>query len=130
MKYLLDVNALIALGFREHEFHTRISMWLSRPESPQLATCSITELGFMRVLTSVSPYAIGINDARAILAALKTSNPPRFEFVSDTVDALALPGWVSGPRQITDGHLVNLATANQMRLATLDTRIPGAYVIP
>jgi len=30
MKYLLDVNALIALGFLEHEFHERVAQWVQR----------------------------------------------------------------------------------------------------
>ncbi|AIE86892.1 hypothetical protein OP10G_3524 [Fimbriimonas ginsengisoli Gsoil 348] len=50
--------------------------------------------------------------------------------MSDTLDALALPAWVLGPRQVTEGHLVNLATVNEMRLATFDVKIPGAFVIP
>jgi predicted nucleic acid-binding protein len=28
MKYLLDVNALVALGFLEHEFHERVARWV------------------------------------------------------------------------------------------------------
>lgn len=50
MKYLLDVNALVALGFIHHEFHDRITAWLRAKNFPPLATCSITELGFTRVL--------------------------------------------------------------------------------
>lgn len=130
MKYLLDVNALIALGFREHEFHARMSNWVASREAPLLATCSITELGFLRVLANASPYGVDIEDAKAILGALKIAMPPKFEFVTDHIDALSLPRWVSGPRQITDGHLVNIASANRMLLATFDSRIPGAYLIP
>ena len=51
MKYLLDVNALVALGFIHHEFHGRVAAWIKHNEFPDLATCSITELGFVRVLS-------------------------------------------------------------------------------
>ena len=27
MRYLLDVNALVALGFLQHEFHERVAHW-------------------------------------------------------------------------------------------------------
>ena len=50
MIYLLDVNALVALGFVNHEFHARVVSWIRAQNSPALATCSITELGFVRVL--------------------------------------------------------------------------------
>lgn len=48
MRYLLDVNALVALGFLEHEFHARVGRWLlslARGESYEILTCPITELG-------------------------------------------------------------------------------------
>jgi predicted nucleic acid-binding protein len=57
MKYLLDVNALVALGFLQHEFHGRVARWvhgLTTRGIPELATCSITELGFIRVLVQAS----------------------------------------------------------------------------
>ena len=50
MKYLLDVNALIALGFVNHQFHARIVAWLHGEKNPAILTCSITELGFVRIL--------------------------------------------------------------------------------
>lgn len=45
-------------------------------------------------------------------------------------DISHLPKWVRTPKQITDGHLAELARANEAVLATLDRRIPGAFVIP
>ena len=56
MKYLLDVNALVALGFIHHEFHDRVAAWLQAQQFPALATCSITELGFVRVLSQAPAY--------------------------------------------------------------------------
>lgn len=50
MKCLLDANALVALGFVQHEFHERINRRLAA-ESPSLLSCSITELGFVRVMS-------------------------------------------------------------------------------
>ena len=56
MTYLLDVNALVALGFVNHEFHDRVVSWLRAQNSLVLATCSITELGFVRVLVQAPAY--------------------------------------------------------------------------
>lgn len=47
MRYLLDVNSLIALGFVGHAFHDRVAVWMRKMAAkgkPDLATCAITEL--------------------------------------------------------------------------------------
>ena len=129
MKYLLDVNALVALGFGNHEFHTRVASWLRVQQFPELATCSITELGFVRVLAQAPAYGFTIAQARTLLLRLKEADLLRFTFIADDQDVSRLPAWVRTPKQITDGHLVRLAMANGGMLATLDGKIPGAYLI-
>jgi hypothetical protein len=51
MTYLLDLNAAVALELINHEFRRRLASWIQSQNSPNLASCSITELGFVRVLT-------------------------------------------------------------------------------
>lgn len=130
LSYLLDVNALVALGFANHEFHDRVASWLRAQQFPPLATCSITELGFIRVLAQAPAYGLSIAQARALLVRIKQATVLRFTFIPDNHDISYLPTWVKTPRQITDGHLVKLASANGAVLATLDSKIPGAYLIP
>jgi hypothetical protein len=38
MIYLLDVNALVALGFMNHEFHGRLAAWVRSQHLPNLAS--------------------------------------------------------------------------------------------
>lgn len=130
MMYLLDVNALVALGFANHEFHDRVVSWVRTRPTPTLATCSITELGFIRVLAQAPAYGLAVAQARTLLLRMKRVDAFRFIFLTDDHDISCLPTWVKSPKQITDGHLVELASANQAALATLDGRIPGAYLIP
>jgi hypothetical protein len=130
MIYLLDVNALVALGFMNHEFHDRLASWVQSDDSPQLASCSITELGFVRVLAQAPAYGFTVAQARALLLRLKGSRTSRLAFIPDEHDVSHLPGWVRAPKQITDGHLSKLASANGAFLATLDENIPGSYLIP
>lgn len=133
MKYMLDVNALIALGLAEHEFHVRVSNWVSRISSngnSEIATCATTELGFVRVLTQAAPYGLSIEEAKELLIRMKALGAPRFTFLADDQDIARLPGWVKTPRQVTDGHLAQLARAKGATFATLDRRIPRAFVIP
>lgn len=133
MKYLLDVNSLLALAVVDHEFHPRVSSWVNRLAAkgiPEFATCSITELGFVRVLGQTQQYGSSVVQARELLLKLKNSSAIRCTLISDDHDISRLPKWVRSPRQTTDGHLLELAKANEAVLATLDRRIPGAYVIP
>lgn len=135
MIYLLDVNALVALAFTNHEFHGRIAAWTKYHDSPSqgprlLATCSITELGFVRVLAQVPAYGFTVAQARTLLLRLKRARNSRLTFIPDGHDVSHLPAWVGAPKQITDGHLSKLASANGAILATLDENIPGSYLIP
>lgn len=130
MKSLLDVNALVAFGLREHEFHTRVANWIEAKRSEEgleLTSCSITELGFVRV---AGAYGFRTADARDLLLRIKTRYSNVFSFMVDSHDVSHLPRWVEYPKQVTDGHLLQLAKANGAVLATLDQRIPGAYLIP
>lgn len=129
MIYLLDVNALVALGFVNHEFHDRVAAWVHAQNSPVLATCSITELGFVRVLAQAPAYGFTILQARMLLMRLKQASVARLTFMPDQHDVSHLPSWVRAAKQITDGHLCKLASANGAVLATLDENIPGSYLI-
>lgn len=130
MIYLLDVNALVALGFLNHEFHPRVAFWVHSLASPHFATCSITELGFVRVLAQAPAYGFTVAQARTLLLRLKRARAARLQFIPDEHDVSHLPSWVRAPRQITDGHLVKLASTNGAVLATLDESIPDSYLIP
>lgn len=130
MIYLLDVNALIALGHIDHTFHARVSRWLGSLQRPILATCSITELGFVRILAHSSAYRLSLAGARDLLISLKQSKAYPFHFFADHNDISQLPEWVETARQVTDGHLLGLAATHGAKLATLDRGIPGAFLIP
>jgi hypothetical protein len=129
MRYLLDVNALVALGFIQHEFHDRMAAWIKAQAFPEIATSSITELGFVRVLSQVPSYELTVAQARILLLKLRKSGILPFSFIPDNHDVSHLPAWVKNPRQTTDGHLAELARANGAVLTTLDERIPGAYLV-
>lgn len=130
MIYLLDVNALVALGFINHEFHDRVAAWVQSQGSLSLASCSITELGFVRVLAQAPAYGFTVAQARTLLLRLKEVPTSPLKFIPDEHDVSRLPAWVRGPKQITDGHLSKLATANAAVLTTLDENTPGSYRIP
>ena len=131
MTNLLDVNALVALGFRGHEQHESVARWTrGLADEDGFALCAITELGFVRVLNQAPQYQIAIDDARELIARLKAGRKRVFRFIADDHGVAQLPRWVKKGRQTTDGHLAQLAKANGATLATLDQGIPGALLIP
>jgi len=125
MSYLLDVNALIALGYKKHEFHQRVNLWA---KGKNLLTCSISEIGFVRVLSGLPEAEITTALCRQLLTQMKPDW--KMQLLPDHRAAETLPDWVRSPRQVTDGHLLDLAQANKAQLATTDAEIPGAFLIP
>jgi predicted nucleic acid-binding protein len=130
MKYFLDVNALIAFGITQHQFHQRVVDWIRSRRGSTFLTSSITEIGFVRVVACVAMYGLNVVQARKLLVGMKANATQPLTFLSDGNDIAALPAWVKSPAQTTDGHLLQLAKANGAVLATLDEGIPGAFLIP
>ena len=117
MKFLLDVSALLSLGVLDHEFHDRTAKFFIENGISELATCAITELGFVRVLAQAPQYRFTVAQARDLLMRLKKAEAIKFTFIADHHDVTHLPGWVKTAKQVTDGHLLELARANGAALA-------------
>ena len=118
---LLDVNALVALAWDSHIHHAPTRTWFAANAANGWATCPLTESGFVRVSSNptVLPSAIGVEEARRVLALLRAIGSHRFlaDDVSMTDDDV--PPLV-GHRQVTDAHLLALARRNGMRIVTFD----------
>ena len=84
----------------------------------------------MRVLSQAPQYGLTVALSKTMLARLKKQETVPFEFIADDHDISRLPGWAKTGRQTTDGHLAELAGAHGAVLATLDERMPSAFVIP
>jgi uncharacterized protein len=135
LTYLLDVCVLIALGDHGHAQHLQVYQWVAdvrrgTKEVVSFATCAVTELGFVRIATTNTNagFADDVEAAKAVLRRIKRHLP--FVFLGDELGAEQLPAWVTKSTQTTDGHLLELARTHQAQLATLDTGIPGALLIP
>jgi predicted nucleic acid-binding protein len=91
MIHLLDVNALLAMGYVRHVHHSRVERWLrfhvSKAGSVRLATCAITELGFVRIASGKAALAESLENARAQLQRVKTSEC--FLFLGDALGQTA-----------------------------------------
>lgn len=131
MRWLLDVNVLIALAHQGHADHPRVIRWFASlmGSEARLGTCAITEVGFVRVSIQAG-FENNAPDAAETLRGLKDSSRIPFDLIPDSLGADRLPSHVLGARQVTDGHLLELAKESSMQLATMDKSIPGAYLIP
>lgn len=133
MKFLLDVNVLVAWGWADHSDNARVDRWIAstlrNPES-RLATSSIPQLGFVRVSVQRGAGQVSPGDAGRILAGLVHVLGDSHSFLHDDQEAFSWPSWCGGATRTTDAHLLALAQAHGLELATLDKGIPGAYLLP
>jgi hypothetical protein len=129
MKYLLDVNVLVALSIQAHEHHDAAESWVAGLDpSDRVLLCSWSEIGFVRVSVAAG-YVPDVALSRKVLARFRAGKAG-VAFVADDRRAAHLPDWVKTPAQTSDGHLASLAASCGAKLATFDSRIAGAYVIP
>ena len=124
MKYLLDVNFLIAAILDSHTQHEIADKWL---DGKSLATCPLSETGFLRIVTNPKIYGVPMPVAREALSDFISRHDPIF--VPDDLNALKSSAQTS--EQVTDFYLAELASTHHMKLATFDTRIShrGAEII-
>ena len=95
MNGLLDVNALVALAHQGHADHPPLMRWFASLSGSgvKLATCSITEIGFVRVSIQAG-FEADSAGAVETLKGLKESSRIPFELVVDPLGVDRLPSWV------------------------------------
>jgi len=131
VNYLVDVNILVAWGWSDHVEHARVASWIAAlPTDELLLTSAIPQLGFVRVSVQRSGGLVTVSEAAETLRGMLALLGERHRFLPDAIDALHWPDWCRSPAQTTNAHLLDLALANSATLATLDTAIPGAMVLP
>ena len=124
MKYLLDVNVLLAAIWVKHAQHTQVKAWLGEK---QVGICPISELGFIRISANHRAFGFAMQDARQGLEEF--AKDMKAERIPDDLPALD-----SHPRtsdQVTDHYLADLAARHGFKLATLDAQLkhPSAELV-
>jgi toxin-antitoxin system PIN domain toxin len=133
MRYLLDVNLLVAWGWSDHTEHNRAARWIAgikRAGLDQLLTSAIPQLGFVRVSVQRSGGQVAPDEAAQVLAGMLRSLAAKHVFVPDDQPAFPWPVWCQTAGRTTDAHLLALAGRHGAELATLDQGIPGAFLVP
>ncbi|MCV9996892.1 PIN domain-containing protein [Pararhizobium sp. YC-54] len=133
MRYLLDVNVLIALIDRYHIHHDLAHSWLRTHSEDGWATCAITENGLVRIVSN-KKYPQSPGSASTLVDMLSTLKyAPEHEFWSETIsltdDRIFRIEHISSPEQITDTYLLGLAVYHGGYFATFDRRLSTEAVI-
>ena len=133
MKFLLDVNVLVAWGWSDHVEHERTVTWIAavrKQKATILLTSAIPELGFVRISVQRTGGRVTVKEASKTLAGMLSSLGACHVFLGDDRPAIGFPEWCHHASRTTDAHLLQLAEAHGAKLATLDTGIPGAFLVP
>jgi predicted nucleic acid-binding protein len=123
IRYLPDVNVLLALTNDNHEFHGVATAWFKSLSDGDLLLCPLTETSLLRL--SCVLFNKNLRDAIFLLRALM--QVPGFAYMSvrDSWLNISAPYiWrLQGHKQITDAYLLGIAIQEQAILVTLDQRI-------
>ena len=133
MNYLLDVNVLVAWGWADHLDHDRVVHWIAamrKKRNSVLFTSAIPQLGFVRVSIQRCGGQLTVKLASEVLAGMLAVLGKSHRFLADDQASGEFPHWCQAAGQTTDAHLFQLATAHGLKLATLDTGISRAFLIP
>ncbi len=127
MSYLLDANALIALGWPTHEHHPRMIHWFNQNARAGWATTPFAQSAFVRIISqpAFSGRAIAVSEIAELL--LRNTAHPKHRLVAIDFSFAdvwaACTGGILGHRQITDAFLLTAAIRNKMKLLTFDSGI-------
>ena len=125
---LLDVNLLIALFDPDHVHHDVAHDWFADHGQAGWATCSITENGFLRVLSNPKYGASASRPADLMRNLRQFCGSRGHVFWANSIslrdERLFNLDFVAGSRQLTDVYLLGLAHKMKGRLATFDRTIP------
>jgi uncharacterized protein len=122
MKYLLDVNVLVALAEEDHTHHHRVLKWFRAAGRQDWGICALTEAGFVRVCLRPGGGARSVEEVTEMLIRLTSLTGFHYWPVSvawTTVVGM-FPGRIFGHQQITDAYLLALAATAKGTLVTFD----------
>ena len=127
---LLDVNVLVALTKPDHVHAAAAHRWLSAlPVGTRWCTCPTTEASYLRLMTNATVAGVDLMPVQVLDVLADLTETPGHRFLADPT-SLANPridlGALTGPKQVTDFHLVNLAATCDAVLATFDRRLVDA----
>jgi toxin-antitoxin system PIN domain toxin len=110
---LLDLNILTALLWPTHEHHEAAHRWFHGRTPERWATCSLTQLGFVRLVSNPAFSRDALSPSAAVALLAENLTHPAHEFWAERLqvpEAIgSLESGLQGYRQVTDAYLLALA---------------------
>jgi toxin-antitoxin system PIN domain toxin len=110
---LLDINVLTALLWPTHEHHEAAHRWFRGRADAPWATCSLTQLGFVRIVSNPAFSRDALSPVEALALLGENVAHPAHEFWSDSFQVPAavkdMEARLQGYKQLTDLYLLALA---------------------
>ena len=127
MKYLLDVNLMIALAWPSHVHHLPAQRWFQRIGQKGWASCPMTQTAFVRISSNPKFIDGAVSPQEAISLLMKATASKDHEFWPDDLEftgGSTIPvTHLIAHRQVTDAYLLGLAMKRSGKVATLDSGI-------
>ena len=125
VKYLLDVNVLMALTDEGHVHHKLARRWFDTSGHRDWGACALTESGFLRVAANPKVGSLSVEEASWALAKLAQHAGYRFWPMAEGWASLVEPfrERVFGHQQITDAYLLGLAIKEDGVVVTMDKAV-------
>jgi uncharacterized protein len=121
---LLDINILTALLWPAHEHHEAAHRWFGGRGDARWATCSLTQLKFVRIVSNPAFSRDALSPVEALALLGENLVHPGHDFWADSLQVpTAVKGMevsLQGYKQLTDAYLLALAHHRKGVLATFD----------
>lgn len=121
---LLDLNILTALLWPAHEHHEAAHRWFGARANARWATCPLTQLGFVRIVTNPAFSRDALSPVEAVALLVENLAHTAHEFWGDSLQVPAtvkgMEAGLQGHRQLTDAYLLALARRRKGLLASFD----------
>ena len=121
---LLDINILTALLWPTHEHHDAAHRWFGDRADASWATCSLTQLGFVRIVSNAAFSRDALSPIEALALLGENLAHPAHEFWTDSLQVRAavkgMEARLQGHKQLTDAYLLALSHRRKGVLATFD----------
>jgi len=122
-----DVNVWIALTYRGHKHYGPARSWLdSLPDDSELCFCRLTQLGFLRLLTTSAVMGNRVLSQAAAWEAYDdwlenghaayAEEPPSLEKIFRSISR----SWQAAPKDWADSYVCAFAQASGLQLVTFD----------
>jgi toxin-antitoxin system PIN domain toxin len=121
---LLDINILTALLWPAHEHHEVAHAWFGDRADAPWATCSLTQLGFVRIVSNPAFSRDALSSIEALALLAENLAHPGHQFWTDSLQVPTavkiMETRLQGYKQVTDAYLLAVAHRRKGVLATFD----------